>query len=244
MSEEKNTTDDEEDPDESKEHQEEVSDHTGDASGTSITATEAVVGNNTNSTSGTDRSVETADDILVTTTHKDGQFTTALESRSKPEDVNDRNNPLDQDLDQFTEKQLKVLRAIYEQPNATQAELAEKFGISRATISQRVNRIEEFEWRNRKEFVERVFNGNKTPMDSQKNSGDDVEQVTLINKLTDRMDTLEQRVEEAAGSNRSAFSNSELTAKVIRACVEFDRITEDEEVKIITNLMESRNQRP
>lgn len=57
----------------------------------------------------------------------------------------------------LTEKQLDALRAIAERPDATQAELADHLGVSRATVNKRVNAIEGFEWRDRAAFVERVL---------------------------------------------------------------------------------------
>ncbi|MDS0475725.1 winged helix-turn-helix domain-containing protein [Natrinema sp. 1APR25-10V2] len=59
--------------------------------------------------------------------------------------------------DTVTEKQLETLRAIRERPTATQAALADQLGVASATISQRVNGIDGFDWATRRAFVERFF---------------------------------------------------------------------------------------
>ncbi len=56
-----------------------------------------------------------------------------------------------------TEKQLETLREIYKRPDATQAELADILGVSSATINQRVNAIDEFDWSKRHQFVDALF---------------------------------------------------------------------------------------
>lgn len=56
-----------------------------------------------------------------------------------------------------TEKQLETLREIHDRPDATQAELAEILGVSSATINQRVNAIDGFDWSRRREFVASMF---------------------------------------------------------------------------------------
>ncbi len=59
--------------------------------------------------------------------------------------------------DEVTEKQLETLHAIRDWPNATQATLAERLGVTSATISQRVNSIDGFDWATRRAFVDRFF---------------------------------------------------------------------------------------
>ncbi len=59
--------------------------------------------------------------------------------------------------DAVTETQLETLRAIRERPTATQAALAEQLGVTGATISQRVNGIDGFDWATRRAFVDRFF---------------------------------------------------------------------------------------
>lgn len=63
----------------------------------------------------------------------------------------------DPDLEQLTDRQERVLRAVRDRPNATQEEIATQFDVSAATISQRVNAIDGFDWSRRREFVESLF---------------------------------------------------------------------------------------
>lgn len=69
---------------------------------------------------------------------------------------NDTGNP--PEPDDLTETQLETLRAIYTHPEATQGELGELLDVSSATICQRVNAIEIFDWSSRHEFVKSVLN--------------------------------------------------------------------------------------
>ncbi|WP_440771388.1 winged helix-turn-helix transcriptional regulator [Natronorubrum sp. DTA28] len=86
-----------------------------------------------------------SDDAESAMTEHDSQSDTDLELSLEPDDV--------------TEKQRETLAEIYRRPEATQAALAETLGVSSATISQRVNAIDEFHWADRHAFVEVLFDG-------------------------------------------------------------------------------------
>ncbi|MFB1066370.1 MarR family transcriptional regulator [Natrinema sp. H-ect4] len=62
------------------------------------------------------------------------------------------------DPDEVTTKQLETLHTIRDHPHATQAELANRLGVASATISQRVNGINEFDWSQRQAFIKQFFN--------------------------------------------------------------------------------------
>lgn len=66
------------------------------------------------------------------------------------------------DLDNLSESQRKTLRAIAENPDATQSEIADTLGVSAPTVSNRVNAIEGFDWTDRQALVETKFNGGQT----------------------------------------------------------------------------------
>lgn len=141
------------------------------------------------------------------------------------------------DPESLTEKRLEVVRAIHDQPHATQAELADQLGVSRATISQRVNAIDGFEWSDRQEYVEAVFEGQKPMSDG---NGPSVEQLaTQIDSLTDRIEHLEQTIRELSDAQSAAFDDPELAATVVRACLDSDTVTEQEEQQIIVEVIES-----
>lgn len=57
----------------------------------------------------------------------------------------------------LTDTQLETLRVIHDRPDATQAELASVFDITSASVSQRVNSIDGFEWENRRAFTNTLF---------------------------------------------------------------------------------------
>ncbi|MFC7135300.1 MULTISPECIES: MarR family transcriptional regulator [Salinibaculum] len=143
------------------------------------------------------------------------------------------------DPDQLTEKQIRVLLAIRDRPHATQAELSELFDISRATISQRVNAIEGFEWRNRQEIVDAVFTENESMADSE-DTHESVEELrSHIDQLRKRIESLEGAVEEVNESTQTPFANPELATKIVRACVESNQVTEEDEEEIIKELIGS-----
>lgn len=74
----------------------------------------------------------------------------------------------------FSDRELETLSAIYEDPTASQKVVAERLGVSRATVSKRVNDIPGFDWRERRSFVESVF-GDEASVDDH-HSGDRDEQ--------------------------------------------------------------------
>ena len=61
------------------------------------------------------------------------------------------------DPDDLTQKERETLRAIHYEPTAAQKEIANMLGVSRATVSNRVNAISGFNWQNRESFVEEMF---------------------------------------------------------------------------------------
>jgi hypothetical protein len=63
------------------------------------------------------------------------------------------------DPDDLTEKQLQTVRAVYEAPDAGQAAIADRLGVTRATVSRRLNEIPGFEWSDRAAFTASLFDG-------------------------------------------------------------------------------------
>jgi hypothetical protein len=134
------------------------------------------------------------------------------------------------DVTDLSDKQRTALEAIAQRPEATQAELAEQFDVSRATICNWVNSIDSFDWEDRREFVQQAVRTDAIASDGGQahvTAGDD-----RLATLQDRVIELEQRLEDRMGSE-PAFSDSELVAKIVRACLDDERITEDEEVEIL-----------
>ncbi|TYL36396.1 hypothetical protein CV102_22480 [Natronococcus pandeyae] len=185
------------------------------------------------------------------------------------------------EVSDLTEKQRETLRAIQNRPTATQAELADELGVTSATINQRVNSIDGFDWSNRQTFVDHVFDqlsdssedsaekevnvadkANKftdntatsdamedtNPTDINETVGVEVDDESdspqctdlsaQVNELTDRIEALEQSLDRDPTST-STLGDTELAHKVIHACFKSDQITEDEELQLLEDVVNS-----
>lgn len=174
---------------------------------------------------------------------------------------------------ELTDKQREALQAIAEHPEATQAELADLLGVSRATVNKRVNGIAGFEWSDRQAFVSAVFDDASAdtpePADESSASGDGAAHAAAdaasnaaaagdppapsmaasdggqllsagsehaIEQLQERVARLERHAEDAADIGDAAIEDAALLAKVLRAVMAADDITEDEEVAVLEAL--------
>lgn len=151
-------------------------------------------------------------------------------------------------LESLTATQRETLEAIYEEPTATQAELGERFDVSRATICQRVNAIPGFDWKTRATFVEDLFDDDtdeestESPMTNGHHSADLAAQVST---LTDHVELLEQQLQQQldhheksqSASTQAMFDDPELAHKVVHACMQSDQITEEEELRILKAML-------
>lgn len=173
----------------------------------------------------------------------DGSLTSASTSSEDGDDEQSEAtvDPTPPSLDSLSEAQRSVLEAIRDRPHATQRELADEFDVSRATISQRVNAIEGFEWRNRQSFVQQLFSTMGDSTASNTSTPDESpladEMATLqdqldilteeIERLTERVATLEERVGE------TPLEDPDLRSRMIHACLHADELSEEEELRII-----------
>lgn len=171
---------------------------------------------------------------------------------------------------ELTEKQRETLRAIAAAPDATQSELADALGVSRATVNKRLNDIEGFDWADREAFVELAveeagFTRSPKPAEASDVDGEptaeadptptedstsptaeaavdggqllDPDAEQAIEQLQERVARLEQRLGTSAdGSAEPALEDTELLAKLLRAMMADDDITEDEEVAVLDAL--------
>ena len=95
----------------------------------------------------------------------DGDGSTPSEEREmKPESGPDTGNSTDEpeaestlSPSDLTEKQLETMQVIATRPDATQVELGEILGVKSATINQRINAVDGFQWSRRHEFVDELF---------------------------------------------------------------------------------------
>lgn len=146
----------------------------------------------------------------------------------------------------LSEKQRATLEAIAERPEATQAELADALGVSRATVNKRLNAIEGFDWADREAFVASVLDDvgfSRSPdtaetseaaaaVDGGQLLDPDAEQA--VEQLQERLARLEQQL--GGSVERPAIEDTELLAKVLRAVMADDEISEAEEVAVLEAL--------
>lgn len=147
------------------------------------------------------------------------------------------NHHLSPDL---TEKQLETLYAIRDHPEASQRELAKVLDISGATISNRVNSIEGFDWAERQSFAEAVLKNGSDATEQDRTTRDtDADYEATLDQLIECITAVEQRLEQSAGDSDSSagFDNPELIHKVAHASLRSDAITEDEELRILKVLL-------
>lgn len=134
------------------------------------------------------------------------------------------------DRDDLTDDQLKALRLIHERPNASQGELAEEFDVTRTTVNRWVNDIPGFEWNRRQEIVAQLLNGE---LGVESSSADQ----PAVDRLRDRIDHVEARINET--DPRTTELDPDLVHKIMHACLQSERISDDEELAILKALMAS-----
>lgn len=146
-------------------------------------------------------------------------------------------------LADITDRERETLEAIAARPEASQRELAETLDVTAATVSTRVNGLPGFEWTDRQAFVEAVLNVETLP-DRNMPANSESETVTQesFDEVVDRIIDIEQELQtlgdslEKSGQD-SRFDDPELVHKVAHACLESEAITEDEELRILEELL-------
>ena len=130
-------------------------------------------------------------------------------------------------------KQRRALRLVAEDPEATQGAIAEQLDVTRATVSRWLSDVPGFEWAKRQEFVERRLDGGEVhatdgPVDQER-----------LEELARRIDAIERKFEglETEKKTEAVAIDPELAHKVVHACMNCDRITEEEELRLLKELM-------
>lgn len=159
-------------------------------------------------------------------------------------DSSDAGGGIDDQLaaEQLSDAQLETLRAVYRQPGATQADIADALGVTRATVSRRLNDIEGFDWRSRERLAEALLPPSLKDDDSAAvgvepnavgvGSGSaDTDSATgrtappgNLAALEDRLDAVEARVEEvdapsAAGQQAEPEAQASCSDPVLDAAL-------------------------
>lgn len=153
----------------------------------------------------------------------------------------------------LTDKERETLRAIADHPAATQAGLAEHLGVSRATVNKRLNDIEGFEWQDRHRFVDAVLGEERqeSPADPDGSERDaasagaasdgghlsstDVE--ATLEELQARVARLEEAADERDVRAGPALDDPALVAKLVRAVMADETISEAEELRILEAIL-------
>jgi len=142
-------------------------------------------------------------------------------------------DPSDGNRAELSEKQLRALRLVEEDPDATQGDIAEQLDVTRATVSRWLSDVPGFEWAKRQEFVERRLDGGEVratdgPVDQER-----------LEELARRIDAIERKFEglETDKKTEAVAIDPELAHKVVHACMNCDRITEEEELRLLKELM-------
>jgi transcriptional regulator with XRE-family HTH domain len=176
---------------------------------------------------------------------------TTTRDASEPEMETDQNGRREGDHTELSEKQLRALRLIEEHPDASQGELAEEFDVTRATVSRWLNAIPGFEWPRRAEHASEILNGGEIrdtdgPVDSER-LGEFDRRLDAIERRLDGMVTGDELVTDDEGATDAGMETGggtahsgldpELAHKVVHACLNSERITEDEELRLLKELM-------
>lgn len=139
----------------------------------------------------------------------------------------------------LSERELETLRAIQRHPDKTQRELGKVLDISGATVSQRVNSIEGFEWERRADFAAAV-------LDDQPAEGEEYENMSYEKEIIEEsVDDLEARIValedtfaeiEHEGTRENSIEH-DLLYKTIRECITSEAFDEDEEKRLMEHLL-------
>ncbi|ELZ30334.1 hypothetical protein C475_01327 [Halosimplex carlsbadense 2-9-1] len=186
------------------------------------------------------RSGETGEDRNAPVTSATGSRSTARDVEAKRDDSDPEASACLEGDDPVREpdlapEQRAVLRAVAERPSATQAELAEILGASRATVSKRLNEIPGFDWKSRRAFVGRVFgDGAGRSLRAREHPEGDSERDRLA-ALADRIERLESAVADRSASTGTV--DVETVRAVVHASLDADHISREEELHIVRNLL-------
>lgn len=170
------------------------------------------------------------------------------EADASNSEVGEMSEPGQAGIEELSDSKREVLHAISERPEATQEELAEQFDVTAGTISRWVNDVPGFEWQRRESFVEQHMDaigavsdgGTTTGETPDREPTDGAEETETLEEdldsIRDRISELEDHL-SSAGADQSPAVDPELMAKVVRACVADDHITDEEEIDVISELL-------
>lgn len=124
----------------------------------------------------------------------------------------------------LTDKQREVLRLIYEDPTASQRELADMLNVSHTAVYDRLRTIDEFDWADRWPFVSRLFD-TTAPTDDDRRVD--------IETFPDQLEAIGGQRENGSATVQPSTGSPRLERKVVRACLEADFVSDDELLQIV-----------
>lgn len=146
-------------------------------------------------------------------------------------------------IDDLTEKQIEILHAIQQHPEAKQRELAKILDIAAPTACNRANSIPGFAWDERKDFADAVLEGELRSSSRDPpimtNDISDPDEKIRIEDLIERIESIEEKIEDLVALDRSypTFDDMDLALKVVHASIKSEAITEDEELRILQRIL-------
>lgn len=153
------------------------------------------------------------------------------------EDQNDDGPTEENDL---IDAELEVLRAIHENPAASQRTLAKSLDLSAATISKRATAIDGLDWEYRESFVRDFFEANPNLLEGDDNDEDkfSVMEPADIDRISVELDQLTERIDSLVTEHDSSgcFEDPELAHKVIHACMQSEKFSSEEELDVIRSV--------
>ncbi|WP_225335378.1 hypothetical protein [Halomicrobium urmianum] len=139
----------------------------------------------------------------------------------------------------LSENQKQLLQTVYEYPDATKAQLADRLGCSVDEVLRTVDSISNFEWERRRETVQRLFDDRRNRDDEREAGGDSMGEVAAkVDELESQVSDLERTIEGKSPGLEESLSDPDLLHRVIQACMASDHISEEEELDIIKQLVE------
>jgi transcriptional regulator with XRE-family HTH domain len=117
------------------------------------------------------------------------------------------------DPDDLTEKQLQTVRAVYEETDATQGDIADRLGVTPATVSRRLGDIPGFEWSDRAAFTETLFDGTEYEGDASAADVTETEEPESTGNEADSEATADETVsdDESAGHDSDSSTDEDRT---------------------------------
>jgi transcriptional regulator with XRE-family HTH domain len=167
--------------------------------------------------------------------------------------------------EELSDKELAVLEVVAERPDATQAEIADVLGVSRATVSKRASGIDGFDWQRRAAFVDRLFEDDVDTVTRGEAEASTVPPSSLErddaradgdrrrttesglasgagadrDEIAARLDRIESRLDglESREARANGISDPTLAHKVVHACMESENVSEEEELRVVSAVL-------